>query len=306
MDPSGLLLVDKGEGVTSFQVVALLRRLLGVHKIGHGGTLDPHATGLLPILVGETTKLTPFLTEQDKEYEATVLLGIRTDTLDVTGRVLETRPIPSLARETIEGLLARFVGEISQVPPMFSALHHEGRRLHELARQGVTVERPPRKVRVHAIGLLDFALPRLTLRIACGKGTYVRSLCADLGEALRCGATVERLTRTRVGRFPLADAAPWSEVASLRDPAPLWKRLLPPEAVLEHLASVSLPEHAATRFCHGQAVSHDGVSADQIYRVLGPETFLGVGVGTRQATIRPVRVFHAALDKSRRDPAERT
>ncbi len=305
MDRSGLLLVEKGQGVTSFQVVAHLRRLLGVHKIGHGGTLDPHASGLLPILVGEGTKLTQFLTEQDKEYEVTLLFGVKTDTLDVTGRVLEERPVPDLTEGAIQGLLQRSLGEIAQVPPMFSALHHQGRRLHELARSGVTVERPPRTVRIHTIELLKLALPRLSLRIACGKGTYIRSLCADLGEAMGCGATVETLIRTRVGRFALAEAVPWRELSELLDPTPLWDRLLPPEGALAHLAAVVLSEGTVAPFCHGQAVPSDGVNSDQLYRVMGHGLFLGVGAGTEKSTLRPIRLFHASAEKSRRHPGER-
>lgn len=306
MDLSGLLLVEKGQGVTSFQVVAYLRRLLGVHKIGHGGTLDPHATGLLPILVGEGTKLTPFLAEQDKEYEVTLLLGVKTDTLDITGKVLEELPVPALTRDAVQEILKRFVGEIAQVPPMFSALHHRGRRLYELARQGMTVERPSRTVRIHAIELLDLAVPRLTLQIACGRGTYIRSLCADLGEALGCGATVECLVRTRVGQFTLAETIPWSELIGLQDPRPLRDRLLPLEAALQHLSSVVLPKGAVTAFCNGQAVPYDGVNSGQAYRIIGNDMFLGVGVGTAKDTLRPVRLFHAGPESSRRHPAERS
>ena len=305
MDRSGLLLVEKGQGVTSFHVVAHLRRLLGVHKIGHGGTLDPHATGLLPILTGEGTKLTQFLTELDKEYEVALLLGVRTDTLDITGKVLEERPVPDLAEAAVQELLKRSIGEIAQVPPMFSALHHQGRRLHELARQGKTVERPPRTVHIHAIELLALTLPRLRLRIACGRGTYIRSLCADLGQAIGCGAAVEQLVRTRVGRFTLAEAVPWPKLMGLRDPAPLWDRLVPPEVALEHLSLIVLPEGAAASFRHGQTVPSEGVNSDQFYRVMGDGLFLGVGAGTAKAMLRPIRLFHASAEKSRRHPVER-
>ena len=306
MEASGLILVEKGQGVTSFQVVAQLRRLLRIHKIGHGGTLDPHATGLLPILLGEATKLTPFLTDQDKEYEVTLLLGVLTDTLDITGRVLAERPVPPLSAGRVQELLRGFVGDIQQIPPMFSALHHHGRRLYELARQGFTVERPPRTVRVHAIELLELALPRLTLRVTCGKGTYVRSLCADLGDAVGCGATVERLARVRVGRFSLADALPWSELIELRDPAPLWNRLLPPEVVLAHLASITLPDEAAPLFRHGRAIPRDDVDPDRLYRVIAGGVFLGIGAGTAGATLQPVRLFHASPENPRGHPAGRT
>lgn len=184
---SGILPVDKGPDVTSFQVVAQLRRVLRAPKIGHGGTLDPAATGLLPILIGEATKLTPYLVELDKEYLATVRLGVSTDTQDLSGTVLESLPVPGLDAATVAKALTPFVGLIRQVPPMYSALHHEGRRLYELAREGVEVERQAREVTVHAIHLEALTLPDLVLRVTCGKGFYVRTLAADLGAALGTG-----------------------------------------------------------------------------------------------------------------------
>jgi tRNA pseudouridine55 synthase len=199
---SGVLPVDKGAGLTSFQVVAHLRRVLRAPKIGHGGTLDPAATGLLPILVGEATKLTPYLVDLDKEYVATVRLGVTTDTQDLSGVVLETRPVPGLGAADVERKLLAFVGIVSQVPPMYSALHHEGRRLYELAREGVEVERRPREVTVHSIALESFALPDFTIRIRCGKGFYVRSLARDLARALGTVGHLSALRRARA-RLPL-------------------------------------------------------------------------------------------------------
>ena len=224
---SGILPVEKGRGVTSFQVVAHLRRILRAPKIGHGGTLDPEATGVLPILIGEATKLTPYLTDLDKEYLATVRLGLTTDTQDVTGTVLERRPVPDLERAVVDAALGRFVGAISQVPPMYSALRRGGRRLYELAREGVTVEREARQVRVYAIALVDLALPDLVIRVRCGKGTYIRTLAADLGEVLGCGGTLASLVRTRVGPYALADAVSWDEVRAARPGPVLWERVLP-------------------------------------------------------------------------------
>ncbi len=198
--PSGVLPVDKGAGVTSFAVVARVRRLLGGPKLGHGGTLDPDATGVLPILVGEATKLMPYLADLEKEYVAAVRLGVVTDTQDISGAVLQTRTVPSLEVGALQAVLARFVGEIEQVPPMYSALHHEGRRLYEIAREGGTVERAARRVQVHAIALEALAPDELTMRVRCGEGTYVRTLAADLGEALGCGAAVARLCARAWGR----------------------------------------------------------------------------------------------------------
>jgi tRNA pseudouridine55 synthase len=188
---SGILVVDKPTGATSFDMVALLRRRLGVRRIGHGGTLDPAASGVLPLLIGEATKLVPYLADEDKEYAATVRFGVTTDTQDLTGRVLSTAPPPALTREGLTAATRPFVGRIRQVPPMFSALRHRGRRLYELAREGVEVEREPRDVVVHEIVVDAVADASVTLRIVCGRGTYVRALAADLGAALGCGAAVE-------------------------------------------------------------------------------------------------------------------
>jgi tRNA pseudouridine55 synthase len=289
---SGILAVEKGPGVTSFQVVAHLRRLLRAPKVGHGGTLDPDATGLLPILIGEGTKLTPYLTALDKEYVATARLGLTTDTQDASGRVLTTRPVPALDDATIAAALARFVGEIEQVPPMYSALHHEGRRLYELAREGAEVERRPRRVMVHAITLESLALPELTFRVRCGKGTYVRTLAADLGEALGTGAALARLVRARVGPYRLEDALPWTALREARDGADLWPRLLPLDSALADLPALALDARGAHAFVHGQSVpARPPLSG--LARVYGPDgALLGVGAGQGDV-VKPERLLHA-------------
>src|SRR5207247_2058692 len=226
---SGVLAVNKAAGATSFDVVALVRRRIHVRRVGHAGTLDPAATGVLPVLIGEATKLTPYLMDQDKEYVATVRFGLTTDTHDTEGRVLSEVTVSRLERRDLEEASRPFVGRIKQIPPMYSAVHHEGRRLYELAREGIEVDREPREVVVHSITVDEVAAPRATLRVVCGKGTYVRVLAADLGAALGYGGAVECLVRCRVGPFYLADAIPWSDVVSA-DPAVLWSRLPPPAA----------------------------------------------------------------------------
>jgi tRNA pseudouridine55 synthase len=297
-----VLPVDKGPGVTSFQVVAQLRRVLRVRKMGHGGTLDPAATGVLPVLVGEATKLTPYLTELDKEYVATVRLGVVTDTQDSSGRVLATAPVPPLEREAVEGVLARFRGEIQQVPPMYSALHHEGRRLYELAREGREVARPPRPVTIHALTLESLTLPTLMLRVRCGKGTYVRTLAADLGEALGCGAALAGLVRTRVGPYTLDRCVPWEEVVGGGDAARLWARLLPSDSAVAHLAAVTLDAARARAFLNGQTVPAE-TPAGGLVRVYGPgPSFLGVGADRRGA-VKPERILHADPARPRVLPA---
>jgi tRNA pseudouridine55 synthase len=298
---SGILPVEKGPGVTSFQVVAHLRRILRAPRIGHGGTLDPAATGLLPILIGEATKLTPYLVDLDKEYVATVRLGITTESQDLSGAVLETRPVPVLDEAAIEAALAPFVGVIRQVPPMFSALRKGGKRLYELARQGVEVEREPREVRVDSIRLESMSLPDLVIRIRCGKGTYVRTLAADLGTALGCGAALAGLARTRVGPYALDDAASWDEVRESRSGERLWARLLPPDTALGALTAVRFDAAGARAFVHGQAVPVEARAAG-LLRVYGPDGLLGVGQGLGDR-VKPERLLHADPPRSSVLPA---
>lgn len=299
---NGLLIAEKGPGVTSFQVVAHLRRVLRVSKVGHGGTLDPMATGVLPILLGEATKLTPYLQAQDKEYLATIRLGLTTDTLDATGRVIAEQPVPPLDIETIRATLARFEGEIDQVPPMFSALHVGGRRLHELARAGIEVPRAPRRIRIDAIELTEWASPLLRLRVACGKGTYIRSLAADLGAAFGCGARLETLERTRLGAFTLAEAVPWSVLRD-GDAAALRARVLPPDRAVAHLPAVRLDVAAVDRLRHGQRLGgRDAEAAAAIppgpCRLYADETFLGLGEA-EAGSLRALRLLHADHPRSR-------
>jgi tRNA pseudouridine55 synthase len=294
---SGVLPVEKGPGVTSFQVVAHLRRVMRAPRVGHGGTLDPDATGLLPILIGEATKLTPYLVGLDKDYIATVRLGIVTDTQDLSGSVVDTRPVPELDAAAIEAALRPFVGTIQQIPPMYSALHRGGRRLYELAREGVEVERAPREVRIHSIRLESVSLPDFVMRVSCGKGAYVRTLAADIGARLGCGAALASLVRTRVGPYALDQAVPWAELKEARAGAALWSRVLPPDSALTHFAIVRLDAERARQFGHGQTVPGAGESTlpdpDGLSRVYGPDGgFLGVGRSHRGA-VKPERLLHA-------------
>lgn len=293
---SGVLVVDKAPGGTSFDVVALVRRRLGVRRVGHAGTLDPGATGVLPILIGEATKLTPYLTDQDKEYVATLRFGLATDTQDLTGRVLAEAPVPPLTVASLTEATRPFVGRIKQVPPMYSAVHHEGRRLYELAREGREVRREPRDVVIHAITVEEVAPPTARLRISCGKGTYVRALARDLGATLGCGAVVERLTRTRVGPFTLADAVPADDLARL-EPAAVWDRVRPPESALATWPRVRLDPRATAGFLNGQAVAAPpGAAAGaRLVAVHGSAGgFLGVGEMVASGRlVKPERILHA-------------
>ena len=203
---NGVVVVDKPGGMTSFDVVARVRRALGERRVGHTGTLDPMATGVLPICVGEATKLVPFLVSGDKEYEAELRLGVTTDSGDATGTVTSETNAAHVSRSDVERALPGFVGTIQQTPPMHSALKVGGKRLYEFARAGVEIERAARPVVVHAIELIAFASPLARIVVRCGKGTYIRSLATDLGAVLGVGAHLTALRRTRVGPFGLADA----------------------------------------------------------------------------------------------------
>jgi len=289
---SGVLPVNKGSGMTSFQVVAHLRRLMRAAKIGHGGTLDPDATGVLPILIGEATKLTPYLIDLDKEYLATVRLGVVTDTQDLSGTVLETPAVPAIDATVIEAALAAFVGVIRQVPPMYSALHHDGKRLYELAREGRTVAREAREVTIHAIALESVALPDFTLRVCCGKGTYIRTLAADLGAALGGGAALAQLVRTRVGPYAIDGAVGWSEVCEPGSAASLWERVLPLDSALTHLAPVQLDPGRSRAFRHGQAVTVTSAAAGPVRVYDADGGLLGIGAA-RGTSLQPERLLHA-------------
>jgi tRNA pseudouridine55 synthase len=301
---SGVLVLDKTSGVTSFDAVSLVRRRLGVRRVGHAGTLDPAATGVLPILIGEATKLMPYLMDQDKEYVTTIRFGITTDTHDLSGRVVATAPVPTLTREVIEAACRPLTGRLMQVPPMYSAVHHEGRRLYDLAREGVEVDRAPREVVVHSMTVDAVGDTSAVVRIVCGKGTYVRVLACDLGAALGCGAAVERLVRTRVGPFETRTAVSWHDLTE-QDADALWTRVLPPEAALAAWPALHLAAEEVRRFVHGQPVDVTARLPDRLVRVhadLG--TLLGVGEieagGTR---VRPVRLLNADRSGTRVLPA---
>jgi len=204
--PSGIMLVDKPEGLSSAQVVAIAKRSLGGVKVGHLGTLDPFASGLLPLCIGEGTKLAPYLNEADKCYKGVLRLGISTDTLDPTGRVIAEAPVPVLQGGDLEELARELVGEILQVPPAYSAIKRDGVPMYRLAREGRAPEIEPRRVTIHALALVLQAPDRIALDVHCSKGTYVRAIARDLGARLGCGAILERLVRTAFGRFGLAEA----------------------------------------------------------------------------------------------------
>lgn len=208
---NGIINVYKEKGYTSFDVVAKLRGILKTKKIGHTGTLDPDAEGVLPVCLGKATKVCELLTDKTKEYEAVMLLGVTTDTQDATGTKLSSREV-LCDEEEVRSAVESFVGDYMQVPPMYSALKVGGKKLCDLARAGVTVERSARPVTIYGIEILAVELPRVRMRVSCSKGTYIRTLCQDIGEKLGCGACMESLLRTRVGNFVLSDALTLGEI----------------------------------------------------------------------------------------------
>ena len=214
---NGIVIVDKPAGWTSQDVTARLRRVFNTRRIGHGGTLDPMATGVLPVFVGRATRGVEFFEHAEKSYEAAVRFGIITDTEDITGSVLERREV-NVTREALEAALERFRGEILQVPPMYSALKVDGQKLCDLARKGREVERKPRPVTIRELTLLDFTGDAAVLRVHCSKGTYIRTLCKDIGEALGCGGCMERLRRTSAGEYTIDEAIPLETLLTARNP----------------------------------------------------------------------------------------
>jgi tRNA pseudouridine55 synthase len=295
--PTGLLVVDKPAGPTSFSVVARVKRVLRADKAGHTGTLDPAATGVLAVCVGEAVKLQQFLTEGDKAYEAGIAFGAATETEDAEGRVVERGEPSALTADAIRAALPRFKGEIDQVPPMFSAVRVGGRRLHEAARAGEDVPRAPRRVRVHALDLVDLAPVRDGIALAhvavrCGKGTYVRTLAADLGRALGVPAHLATLRRTQAGPFVLAEAIPLEEVERLAatDRAGLEARLLPPAEALRTLPAVRLTSRDARDLGQGRALDIATAPAG-LCRALDEEGRLLAVCEGSAGLLRPVRVL---------------
>ena len=236
----GFLNIHKVPGPTSHDVVARLRKVLPGLRVGHGGTLDPAAAGVLPICLGAATKYFDYLLESRKVYRATVRLGIQTSTQDRDGEVIEERPVDPVDPEAFASLLSKFDGEIEQIPPMFSARHHQGKRLYELARAGIEVERSPQKGRVYWIRLVSVNGPEVDFEVECGRGTYVRTLCHDVGEAWGTGGYLSKLTRQAVGAFRVEDAKPLEEVEEAICDCRLEDMLIPVEEGLSFLPEVSL------------------------------------------------------------------
>lgn len=290
---NGLLLLNKPAGMTSNQALQRVKRLLRARKAGHTGSLDPAATGMLPLCFGEATKVCAYLLDADKTYRVTARLGEATDTADGDGKIIDTAPVPDLDKAAWEAILATFQGDIEQVPPMYSALKKDGKRLYELARKGEVVEREARPVTIHEISLLEIAGTRLVFRVRCSKGTYVRSLVEDIARAAGTLAYTAKLHRESVGDFRAEDMLDMASAEAVAGDGPdaLRERLLPADEALAGWPECRVAAGDQAKFSGGQAVACDG-SGSGLARVYGPDRrFLGIGELQGAGLVAPRRIF---------------
>lgn len=294
---NGIINIYKEKGFTSHDVVAKMRGICKQKKIGHTGTLDPDATGVLPVCLGSGTKLCDMLTDKDKEYVAELLLGKETDTQDVTGQVLKEMPVTCTEEEVREAILS-FVGDYMQVPPMYSALKVDGKKLYELARAGKEVERAARPVKILDIEILEMNLPVVKIRVECSKGTYIRTLCHDIGQKLGCGGTMQSLLRTKVGIFKLEDAITLTELEKLRDEERILEKLYAVDSIFAECPALYAKEETIRLLENGNAFYPNQMLEKKIYpagqwvRVYGGERFFGVyAYDGESRRYKPVKMF---------------
>ncbi|MBE5967091.1 MAG: tRNA pseudouridine(55) synthase TruB [Lachnospiraceae bacterium] len=297
---NGIINIYKEKGYTSHDVVAKMRGILKMKKIGHTGTLDPDAEGVLPVCIGKATKLVDLITDKDKTYEAVLKLGITTDTQDITGTVLKTKEVTATPPE-IEAGIKGFIGEYMQLPPMYSAIKVNGKRLYELARQGKEVERKRRKVSIHDIRILEMneEAHEVTMAVDCGKGTYIRTLLHDIGETLGCGGTMKSLTRTAVGSFKLEDAYPLAEIEELVQNGRIETAILPTEDILSNYLKVTVAKEYNKLIYNGNAFYNNQLT-EPVRRQSGEwvrvydsdDHFIGIyQYDFDKAYYRPVKMF---------------
>ncbi len=293
-DISGVLLFDKPLGMSSNQALQRVRHLFNARKAGHTGSLDPLATGLLPLCFGEATKYSSYLLDADKHYDTVARLGARSTTGDAEGEKIDQRPVPSFDTAQIEQVLSGFIGEGEQIPPMYSALRQDGKRLYELARQGREVERPPRPVRIDRLLLTGHSEDRLHLSVSCSKGTYIRSLVEDIGEALGCGAYVEVLRRTGVS--PYTDPEMWT-LDALTEKAEASQMelddcLIPVDTALSAYPALKLNEKQSLDMLCGRVVDLEEAPGPSLYRLYDSENrFIGLGEAENGHQIKPKRLI---------------
>lgn len=295
----GVLNVYKEKGYTSHDVVAKLRGIVGQKKIGHTGTLDPDATGVLPVCLGKATKLCDMLTDKDKTYETVLLLGQVTDTQDTGGEVLETKNTDALTEEQVREVICGFVGRYEQIPPMYSALKVNGKKLYELARQGIEVQRKARPVQIHEICIKEINLPRVKMEVTCSKGTYIRTLCHDIGQKLQCGGCMEELVRTRVSRFRIEESFRLEQITRLRDEGKLDNILVPIDEMFLQYKKVNVKEkyvslvYNGNPFFKNQAEETDDLAEEEFVRVYDNQNrFIGVyGYNKEKKMFKLIKMF---------------
>ena len=295
---SGIINVYKEKGFTSFDVVAKLRGILKTKKIGHTGTLDPDAEGVLPVCIGRATKVCDILTDKDKVYEAVMLLGVETDTQDTSGEVLKELPV-EVSEEDVKEAILSFVGEYAQVPPMYSALKVNGKKLYELAREGKTVERKARNVQIFSIEILEIDLPRVRMSVHCSKGTYIRTLCHDVGQKLGCGGCMDKLLRTKVGVFELADTLKLAEIDALAREGLVEDRIISVDELFEDYTKVWMKQEFDVVVHNGNRVKkrmfEEKLSSDtERLRVYdSKDTFIGIyEYSEERSDFKPVKMFY--------------
>ncbi|QFU03258.1 tRNA pseudouridine synthase B [Halomonas sp. THAF5a] len=295
---NGVLLLDKPAGASSNHALQRARRLFQAQKAGHTGTLDPMATGLLPVCFGEATKFSAHLLEADKVYRTRVELGVVTDSGDAEGAVIERHAVPRLTEADIEGVLDRFRGEIEQVPPMYSALKHQGRKLYELAREGKTIERAARRVTVYDARLLACEAEAFELEVRVSKGTYIRTLAEDIGRALGCGAHISALRRLATGPFTSDGMQDVAALEALADQTAREAVLLPVDVLVDHLPRLDVDAEAAGRLTHGQSarVEACGLAEGETARLYRGEAFLGLATVTGPQEVAPKRLLSTAAE----------
>lgn len=296
----GIINIYKEAGFTSHDVVAKLRGIFGQKKIGHTGTLDPDAIGVLPVCLGAGTKLCDMLTDTDKEYVATLRLGIETDTQDMSGKVLTEREV-NVSKEQAVAAINSFLGAYEQIPPMYSALKVNGRKLYELARQGKEIERKARTVRIEEIEILQIELPCIRIRVVCSKGTYIRTLCEDIGKKLDCGAAMQSLERTRVGRFTVEDALTLAQVEDLQSRNRIAESIIPVEDMFSDLPDAWVKKEYGKLLANGNCLAAGMVNVKDIcgdksrFRMFGAQgVFYGIyQYDRKKEQFSPVKMFHA-------------
>ena len=296
---NGVINIYKEKGFTSHDVVAKMRGICRQKKIGHTGTLDPDATGVLPVCLGSGTKLCDMLTDKDKEYVAELLLGVVTDTQDISGQILEQNEV-QVSEDRVREVVMSFQGDYMQIPPMYSALKVNGKKLYELARAGKEVERQARPVTIHEIEIVDIQLPVVKIRVACSKGTYIRTLCADIGEKLGCGGTMQSLLRTKVGIFELNKAVTLAQLETIRDDEGLESILYPVESAFEECPSLHIkPDFRklldnGNAFYPNQTLEKITYPAGKWVKVYGDTFFYGVYAYDKiNRRYKPVKMFFA-------------